>query len=127
MKSTHSLHEGQGERVVQTPFAEEIREICGENVYLCYQCQKCASGCPVAEYFDLSPNQLMRAIQLDERELARKALSWTLSQGVHVTIPPGEESLWRLGVELGPVCKAPTEQEVLELRVAAAGCKALFS
>jgi heterodisulfide reductase subunit B len=50
--------------------AEEIRGICGENVYLCYQCQKCASGCPVADYFDLSPNQLMRAIQLDERELA---------------------------------------------------------
>jgi heterodisulfide reductase subunit B len=50
--------------------AEEIGEICGENVYLCYQCQKCASGCPVADYFDLSPNQLMRAIQLDERELA---------------------------------------------------------
>lgn len=70
MKSTHSLYEGQGEGVAHTPLAEEIREICGENVYLCYQCQKCASGCPVAEYFDLSPNQLMRAIQLDERELA---------------------------------------------------------
>ncbi len=70
MKSTHSPHEGQGEGVAQTPFAKEIGEICGENVYLCYQCQKCASGCPVADYFDLSPNQLMRAIQLDERELA---------------------------------------------------------
>ena len=64
---------------------------------------------------------------VDERELARKALSWTLSQGVHVAIPPGEESLWRLGAELGPVCKAPTEQEILELRVAASGCKALFA
>jgi aryl-alcohol dehydrogenase-like predicted oxidoreductase len=63
---------------------------------------------------------------LDERELARKALSWTLSQGVHVAIPPGEEKLWRLGTELGLVCKAPTEQEILELRVAASGCKALF-
>jgi len=65
-----SPHKGQGEGAAQTPFAEEIHEICGENVYLCYQCQKCASGCPVADYFDLSPNQLMRAIQLDERELA---------------------------------------------------------
>jgi heterodisulfide reductase subunit B len=70
MKSTHASHERQGEGVIQTPLAEGIREICGENVYLCYQCQKCASGCPVADYFDLSPNQLMRAIQLDERELA---------------------------------------------------------
>jgi heterodisulfide reductase subunit B len=68
MKSTHAPSEGEG--VVQTSLPEQIHEICGENVYLCYQCQKCASGCPVANYFDLSPNQLMRAIQLDERELA---------------------------------------------------------
>ncbi len=66
MKSTDSPHKG----VAQTPLGEEIREICGEDVYLCYQCQKCASGCPVADYFDLSPNQLMRAIQLNERGLA---------------------------------------------------------
>ncbi len=70
MKSAISAHGGEGEGVAQTSLAEEIRENCGENVYLCYQCQKCASGCPVADYFDLSPNQLMRAIQLDERELA---------------------------------------------------------
>lgn len=68
MKSSHTPHEAQ--EPAQAPFAEQIQEACGENVYLCYQCQKCASGCPVAEYFDLSPNQLMRAIQLDERELA---------------------------------------------------------
>jgi len=67
MKSTHSP---QGEGDARRPLAEEIHEFCGENVYLCYQCQKCASGCPVADYFDLSPNQLMRAIQLNERELA---------------------------------------------------------
>jgi len=70
MKSVQSFERAQGEGVAQTPLADEVRQICGENVYLCYQCQKCASGCPVADYFDLSPNQLMRAIQLDERELA---------------------------------------------------------
>jgi len=70
MKSAISPHKEQGEGVTHTPLAGEIRKICGENVYLCYQCQKCTSGCPVADYFDLSPNQLMRAIQLDERELA---------------------------------------------------------
>ena len=70
MKPIQSFEKAQGEGVAQTPLADEVRQICGENVYLCYQCQKCASGCPVADYFDLSPNQLMRAIQLDERELA---------------------------------------------------------
>ena len=70
MESIHSPNEGGSEGVAQTLLAEQVREICGENVYLCYQCQKCTSGCPVADYFDLSPNQIMRAIQLDERELA---------------------------------------------------------
>jgi heterodisulfide reductase subunit B len=50
-------------------FAEEIRREAGENVFLCYQCQKCSSGCPVAEHFDLAPNQLMRAIQLGQKEM----------------------------------------------------------
>ena len=32
--------------------ATRIQEEIGENVYLCYQCVKCTSGCPVAGYFD---------------------------------------------------------------------------
>ncbi len=70
MNPIQSPGKGQGEEVAPIPLVEEVRQICGENVSLCYQCQKCASGCPVADYFDLSPNQLMRAIQLDERDLA---------------------------------------------------------
>jgi len=51
--------------------AERIRDETGENVFLCYQCVKCTSGCPLAEYFDLAPNQVLRAAQLgmDERLL----------------------------------------------------------
>jgi heterodisulfide reductase subunit B len=50
--------------------AARIREELGENVYLCYQCVKCTSGCPVAEYFDWQPNQIMRAIQLGQEDIA---------------------------------------------------------
>jgi len=50
--------------------AERIREEIGENVYLCYQCVKCTSGCPVAEYFDWQPNQIMRAVQLGQEDIA---------------------------------------------------------
>ena len=32
--------------------AQRILDELGENVYLCYQCVKCTSGCPVGEYFD---------------------------------------------------------------------------
>jgi len=54
---------------LHTDLANQIMEECGENVYLCYQCKKCTAGCPVAPYFDLSPNQVMRAVQLGMRDL----------------------------------------------------------
>jgi heterodisulfide reductase subunit B len=49
---------------LSTQFAERIREETGENVFLCYHCTKCTSGCPLAHHFDLVPNQIMRAAQL---------------------------------------------------------------
>ncbi|PIP06082.1 MAG: heterodisulfide reductase, partial [Syntrophobacteraceae bacterium CG23_combo_of_CG06-09_8_20_14_all_50_8] len=58
---------------LSSDLANQIRRQCGENVFLCYQCQKCSSGCPVAEYFDLAPNQLMRAIQLGQKDMALKS------------------------------------------------------
>lgn len=54
----------------QTSLTEIIEQEMGQNVYLCYQCMKCTSGCPMAEHFDLTPNQIMRAIQLGEDEMA---------------------------------------------------------
>ena len=50
--------------------AARIQEELGENVYLCYQCVKCTSGCPVAKYFDWQPNQIMRAVQLGQEDIA---------------------------------------------------------
>ena len=55
---------------IDSGLARQIQRECGENVYRCYQCQKCSSGCPVAEYFDLAPNQLIRAIQLGRKAMA---------------------------------------------------------
>jgi aryl-alcohol dehydrogenase-like predicted oxidoreductase len=63
---------------------------------------------------------------VDDYGLARKALSWTLSQGVAVAVPPGEEKLWRMAVELGPTCKAPTGAELSELQEIASKCEAIL-
>jgi heterodisulfide reductase subunit B len=52
------------ETQLSTDLADRIRQATGENVYLCYHCVKCTSGCPLADYFDLAPNQIMRAAQL---------------------------------------------------------------
>ncbi len=52
----------------QQELAHQIQQACGENVHLCYQCKKCTAGCPVADYFDLTPHRLMRALQLGQEE-----------------------------------------------------------
>jgi heterodisulfide reductase subunit B len=50
--------------------AKLIKDKLGQNVSLCYQCVKCTSGCPVAEFFDWQPNQIMRAVQLGQEDIA---------------------------------------------------------
>jgi heterodisulfide reductase subunit B len=52
-----------------TDLAQEIKNRCGENVFLCYQCKKCTAGCPVAAYFDLKPHQVLRACQFGQTDL----------------------------------------------------------
>ncbi|MDO8723125.1 MAG: heterodisulfide reductase-related iron-sulfur binding cluster, partial [Syntrophales bacterium] len=58
---------------LSSDLADQVRRQCNENAFLCYQCQKCSSGCPVAEHFDLAPNQLMRAVQLGQKETVLKS------------------------------------------------------
>lgn len=42
--------------------------ISSVNVYLCYQCQKCTNGCPVADMMDITPSQIIHLAQLGEKE-----------------------------------------------------------
>jgi heterodisulfide reductase subunit B len=58
---------------INTRLAQRVQEELGQNVYLCYQCIKCTSGCPVAEFFDWQPNQIMRALQLGQEQIALHA------------------------------------------------------
>jgi heterodisulfide reductase subunit B len=60
--------------------AQLVRERTGENVYSCYQCIRCSSGCPLSEHFDLTPSQLMRYVQLgrDDAVLRSKTI-WLCS------------------------------------------------
>ena len=55
---------------IKPELAQRIMDELGENVYLCYQCVKCTSGCPVGEFMDWQPNQVMRALQLGQEDIA---------------------------------------------------------
>jgi heterodisulfide reductase subunit B len=64
------LKNDQDVRTINPELARRIQDELGQNVYLCYQCVKCSSGCPVAEFFDWQPNQIMRALQLGQEDIA---------------------------------------------------------
>lgn len=61
--------------------AQVVQQEMDENVFLCYQCVKCTSGCPLAGYFDLAPNQVMRALQLGQDDLALDSRTIWLCSG----------------------------------------------
>lgn len=58
---------------ISQDMARRVQYELGQNVYLCYQCVKCTNGCPVGEFFDWQPNQVMRALQLGQEELVLRA------------------------------------------------------
>jgi heterodisulfide reductase subunit C len=44
--------------------AEAVLSESGQDVNLCYQCRKCAAGCPISYAMDYKPAQLIHAIRL---------------------------------------------------------------
>lgn len=48
--------------------ADELQDLCGVNVYDCYQCGKCSAGCTVSEFIQESPTRVIRLIQLNQKE-----------------------------------------------------------
>jgi heterodisulfide reductase subunit C len=63
---------GKKQIEVDSKFAREILERSGENVFLCYQCRKCAAGCPNRMFMESTPTELMRYLQLGMVEEAMK-------------------------------------------------------
>lgn len=55
---------------ISPALAQRIKDELGQNVYLCYQCVKCSGGCPMVKYFDWQPNQIMRAVQFGQEDIA---------------------------------------------------------
>ncbi len=49
-------------------FRNEILNLCKQDVAKCIQCGKCSAGCPISPEMDIQPNQIIRLIQLNDRE-----------------------------------------------------------
>jgi len=46
----------------------KVKEKSCQPIELCYQCQKCASGCIATEYADYYPNEILRMVQFGQKE-----------------------------------------------------------
>ena len=63
---------------------------------------------------------------IEDRDLLKLALRWTLSQPITAAIPPGDPELWQMAVEVAQDFTPITPDEELRLRENARGRKPLF-
>jgi len=52
----------------EVAFSDVVKDRSGEDIKSCYYCQKCTAGCPTAFVMDYKPAQLLRLIQLGQKE-----------------------------------------------------------
>jgi heterodisulfide reductase subunit C len=52
------------EKALHSDFLSTVEALSGQNLSDCYQCGKCSGGCPVLADLDLSPNRVLRMVQL---------------------------------------------------------------
>ncbi|MBI2955379.1 MAG: 4Fe-4S dicluster domain-containing protein [Chloroflexi bacterium] len=104
--------------------AKEIQTRCGQNAYLCYSCKKCTSGCPLADHMDLTPAEMMRALQFGQidRVLNSKTL-WLCAYcetcftrcPQKIDIPAIMDTLKQIAQERGVKPKLPSVAQFNEL------------
>jgi heterodisulfide reductase subunit C len=58
---------------------KEVEELCGENLFGCYQCGTCSAGCPFINEMDLSPDEVIRFVILDRKEVLNSKTIWLCS------------------------------------------------
>jgi len=49
-------------------FNREVSELSQQNISRCYYCLRCTAGCPAAYAMDFSPAQILRLVQLGQKE-----------------------------------------------------------
>jgi heterodisulfide reductase subunit C len=50
-------------------FIEQVSELSHQNVQRCYYCLRCSAGCPAAYAMDYTPAQVLRLVQLGQKDL----------------------------------------------------------
>ena len=58
-------------------FIERVSELSHQNVSRCYYCLRCSAGCPSAYAMEYTPAQILRLVQLGQKDaLLRSSAIW---------------------------------------------------
>ena len=91
-------------------FKDTVREHSGEDIHACFYCQKCTIGCPTAYVMDYKPAQLLRLIQLGQKEKALASSAIWMCVGCetcgtrcpnHIRLAPVMDTLRHMALEEG--------------------------
>ena len=50
-------------------FAEQVTDLSHQNVRRCYYCLRCTAGCPAASFMEHTPAQILRLVQLGQKDI----------------------------------------------------------
>ncbi|NQT53682.1 4Fe-4S dicluster domain-containing protein [bacterium] len=65
------------DEALHSEFRQTVEQRSGQALSDCYQCGKCSGGCPVLPDLDLSPNRVLRSVQLGlEDEALQNEMVW---------------------------------------------------
>jgi heterodisulfide reductase subunit D len=54
--------------VKEGSFTDQVNDLSGQTVQLCYHCHKCTAGCPAAFAMEYGPDRVLRLIQFGQQE-----------------------------------------------------------
>jgi heterodisulfide reductase subunit C len=58
-------------------FIDQVSELSHENVRRCYYCLRCSAGCPAAPFMEYTPAQILRLVQLGQKDtLLQSSAIW---------------------------------------------------
>ncbi len=91
-------------------FSLAVQQRSGEPILRCYFCQKCSAGCPVANVMDYTPAQVIRLIQLGQKDAVLSSSAIWLCVGCetcgtrcpnHIRLAPMFDTLRYMALEGG--------------------------
>ena len=78
-KVTEKIVDEYSLKLKKGELAKEVEELSGENLFGCLQCGTCSAGCPYVEEMDLTPDEVIRYIILDRKEVLNSKTIWLCS------------------------------------------------